>query len=113
VALRRVADPHSYGTYTFYQLINGDGQCLGVLSSGTTDGSRVYGWGCNGHEDQYWFQDNLWNCSGYHPLFNLNEFDHGPYTWSAFGVSGNRTSDGTPILLWHFQYTCNNQEWAG
>jgi hypothetical protein len=43
------------GTSTYYQLINGNGQCLGIASANTDEGARAVSTTCNGHADQYWF----------------------------------------------------------
>jgi len=104
-----------YNGLTWYQLINSDNQCLGVLGSSISQGAKVVGWDCTGNTDQYWWEDTHFTiCGGFHPFFNLNAVVKSNFY--VFGVSGNKTSEDAPILLWEFQGIqrgCNNQEWAG
>jgi hypothetical protein len=94
----------------WYQLINGDGQCLGVAGASTSEGARVVGWKCLGptHEDQYWMPDGnqLGQCGVYSYLDNGND----EY---VLAVSGNSTAWGAPVVQWDPQGTCNNQYWYG
>jgi Ricin-type beta-trefoil lectin domain len=102
----------SWDNVTWYQIINNDNQCLGVLNGSTSRGATIVGWNCANHTDQYWWEDTgITICNGYHPLFNFNAALHG--SWEVAGVSGGRISQGTPIILYRFQAPCNNQEWAG
>jgi putative hemolysin len=45
-----------HGAYA--QIINGDGQCLGVQSQSTSAGAYAVVWSCDGHDDQYWLPEN-------------------------------------------------------
>lgn len=40
----------------FYQIINGNGQCLGVLDGSTARGKNISVWDCNGNPDQKWYR---------------------------------------------------------
>lgn len=45
-----------HGAYA--QIINGDGQCLGVAGGSASAGARVVVWSCiSGHDDQYWLPE--------------------------------------------------------
>jgi hypothetical protein len=46
---------NSHGNYQ--QIINGDGQCLGVSSGSTSAGAHLVVWKCNGNDDQYWYME--------------------------------------------------------
>ncbi|MEU3528476.1 RICIN domain-containing protein [Streptomyces sp. NPDC038707] len=39
----------------FYQLINGNGQCLGTYGGSTARGAKISVWDCNGNPDQKWY----------------------------------------------------------
>ncbi|MFC7895944.1 RICIN domain-containing protein [Streptomyces sp. NPDC057381] len=39
----------------FYQVINGNGQCLGVSGASTARGKNISVWDCNGNPDQKWY----------------------------------------------------------
>jgi hypothetical protein len=92
----------------YYQIINGDGQCLGVQSGSAATDARVVAWTCEGpsHPDQYWYIDTGLQCGGepYYPIFNQNSGD-------VVGVSGNSLSSGAAVVQWPWQDQCNNQEW--
>ncbi|HTX27834.1 MAG TPA: RICIN domain-containing protein [Streptosporangiaceae bacterium] len=90
----------------YYQLVNGDGQCLGVLGGSTGEGAPVYGWTCLGptHPDQYWRKVQSGIVPGYHYLENLN-------SGLVVGVSGNSTAEGASVVQWADQDTANNQLW--
>ena len=95
-----------YGDTGYFQLVNGDGQCLGVLGGSTGEGASVYGWTCLGpsHPDQYW----TWATSSvndYRYLVNLN-------SGLVLGVLGNSTAQGAPVVQWANQGTENNQLWV-
>jgi hypothetical protein len=90
-----------------YQLINGDGECLGIEGGETTEGADAVGWTClgTGHPDQYWALDTYISCSGYNPLIDLN-------SGYVLGVLGNSTKVGASVVQWAYQGVCNNQFWA-
>jgi Ricin-type beta-trefoil lectin domain-like len=91
----------------FYQLINNDGQCLGVAGGSTAQGAQVVGWKCLGtsHPDQYWFIDHaVPMCGPYYPIAN---YKSGRY----LGVAGGSTLAGAKVVIWNYQATCNNQFW--
>jgi hypothetical protein len=48
------ADAH--GAYV--EIINGDGQCLGVGGGSTSAGAHVILWNCNGGDSQHWAVEN-------------------------------------------------------
>lgn len=68
------------------QLINGNGQCLGVQGGSLSWGARVVAWTCNGHADQYWY-------IGDGPITNRN-------SWLTLGVSGGSTANGAAVVQW-------------
>jgi hypothetical protein len=90
----------------WYQLINANGSCLGVLSGSTSQGAQIVGWSClgSGHLDQYWTPVNA-SCSGYVPLANL----HSGY---VMGVTGNSFNQNANVIQWAYQGVCNNEFWA-
>lgn len=90
----------------YYQLINGDNQCLGVAGGSTTEGADIVGWTCNGHPDQYWLINTNIDCGGgFNPILNFNA---GGY---VVAVAGNSTANGAHIVIWPYQGKCNNQFW--
>ena len=94
-----------YGNSGYYQLVNGDNQCLGIRGGSTAVGAQVVGWNClPGHRDQYWYTPGL-TCNGYYPIANLK-------SGQVVGVSGNSRSNGANVIQWTYQKTCNNQFWA-
>jgi Ricin-type beta-trefoil lectin domain len=96
----------AYGNTGFSQLINGNGQCLGVAGGSTAAGAHVVSWTCNtAHQDQYWRQDNFTCAGGYFPILNLSSN-------LVLGVSGNSFSAGAAVVIWPFQNECNNQFWV-
>jgi Ricin-type beta-trefoil lectin domain-like len=94
-----------YGNSGYYQLANGDNQCLGILGGSTAVGAQVVGWSClPGHRDQYWYMPGL-TCNGDYPIANLK-------SGQVVGVSGNSRSNGANVIQWPYQKKCNNQFWA-
>jgi hypothetical protein len=89
----------------YYQLINGDGQCLGVYGGSVSEGDTVVGWTCLGtsHPDQYW----RWLADGNSSYYYLVDYNSG----EVVGVLGNSTSEGASIVQWDNQHTMNNQLW--
>jgi len=95
-----------YSDSAYFQIVNGDGQCLGVLGGSTGEGASVYGWTCLGpsHPDQYWTLLGS-GTSGYSYLLNLN-------SGLVLGVLGNSTAQGASVVQWANQNTPNNQLWT-
>lgn len=90
----------------YYQLVNDDGECLGVAGGATAANSEVVGWSCLGtsHQDQYWYVDTSISCGGYYPIYNYK-------SGRVLGVSANSTAVGAAVVIYGFQDTCNNQFW--
>jgi hypothetical protein len=72
--------------------------CLDASGQGTSPGTKVITWACNGQTNQQW---------------NVNA--NGTITSAQSGlcldVTGAATANGTPVALW----TCNggsNQQWS-
>jgi hypothetical protein len=80
----------------YYQLINGDGQCLGVAGNSTAEGAQIYGWSCNGAANQYWYA-NDGVITNYHSS-------------KVVGVAGNSEAVGAAIVQWPFTNALN-QYW--
>jgi hypothetical protein len=94
-----------YGNSGYYQVVNGDNQCLGIRGGSTAAGAQVVGWNClPGHWDQYWSVPGL-TCNGSYPIVNLKSAE-------VADVSGNSKSNGADVIEWSYQKTCNNQFWA-
>jgi hypothetical protein len=91
----------------WFQLVNGNGSCLGISGGSLNQGAQAVGWSClgSGHFDQYWAPVNA-SCSGYVPLANLN-------SGYVLGVAGNSLSQGANVVQWGYQGVCNNQFWFG
>jgi len=101
---------HTGGTNSagYYQIVNGDGECLGVSGGSTAAGARVVGWSClgTGHPDQYWLYQGLITCATYYsPIFNYK-------SGLVLGVSGNSGAVGAAVVIWPYQGVCNNQFWG-
>jgi hypothetical protein len=94
------------GTSGYYQLINGDGECLGVYDASTAAGADVVGWQClgTGHPDQYWGWAQSAADPGYYYLVNYN-------SGQVLGVWNNSAAEGAQIVQWPDQNTPNNQLW--
>jgi hypothetical protein len=96
------------GTTGYYEVINGDGECLGVYNGSTAAGADVVGWQClgtvtNPDLDQYW----AWvqsSESGFYYLKNLK-------SGQVLGVLNNSTSQGAQLVQWPDQNMPNNQLW--
>ena len=74
----------------YTQLINGDGECLGVAGESTSEGARIYGWTCNGHPDQYWAVSPY---DGY-------DIFHDYHSGLVLGVAGGSTAVGAAVVQW-------------
>jgi hypothetical protein len=83
-----------------YQLINGNGKCLGVAGGVITKGARIGAFNCQGpsHADQYWSFIQS-EAVGTYYLFNYKGLTGGGDAWVA-GVSGASSGNGAPIILW-------------
>jgi hypothetical protein len=81
-----------YGNSGYYQLINGDGECLGVAGSSKSKGARVYGWTCNGHLDQYWQGVGISDGTVF------NNYNSG----LVLGVAGNSKAVGAAVVQWPY-----------
>jgi hypothetical protein len=81
-----------------YQLVNGDGQCLGVDGGSTSLGARIRAWSCNGHSDQNWFYD----------------YSRGYFTNSGtglvIGIWRASTANGASLVQWS-ENTNGDQYW--
>ncbi len=45
------------GSELYREIVNGDGQCLGIAGGSKSAGAHAVVWNCNGHEDQYWLPE--------------------------------------------------------
>ncbi|MFF4393184.1 RICIN domain-containing protein [Streptomyces sp. NPDC001552] len=93
---------------TFYEIKNGDGQCLGTLSGGTSDGTGIVAWECNGADDQRWFVDPVVNSPEYRTIRSLAARFAGAN--KCLGIYKEATHDGASATLWD----CNSrwdQQW--
>jgi hypothetical protein len=84
--------------FAYRQLVNGNGQCLGVAASSKNEGARVYGWRCDGSFDQYWFASGSL-------VYNLNSS-------LVLGVAGNSAEAGAAVVQWPSTGALN-QVWSG
>ena len=76
----------------------GSGRCLDVVNGGTTNGSPLQMWDCNGLNQQYWYiQDNAGT---------LNN----PGVTPVLDVVGLQTTDGTRLQIWS-PTQAPNQSW--
>ena len=76
----------------------GAGKCLDAYGNGTTNGTKVDIWSCNGQRDQQW-------------TLNANGSITGVQSGLCLDVSNLGTADGSPVQLWG----CNgqsNQKWT-
>jgi hypothetical protein len=90
------------------QLVNGNGQCLGVAGGSTTEGAHVVGWTClgTGHPDQYWLEYFPF-CAGGICLWYLINVHSG----QVLGTQGGIERGGTNAVIWDYQGELNNQVW--
>jgi hypothetical protein len=99
-----------YGNSGYFQVINVNGQCLGVSGASRSQGARVVGFRCiSSHPDQYWTVNTSVTCikSGitFYPIINKN-------SGQVLGVAGNSLSRSAAVVQWPYQSICNNQFWA-
>ena len=78
-----------YGKTGYYRIINGDGECLGVLKDSKAAAARVTGWQCDVAKQYYW----KWVASSGGDYFLLN-YNSG----MALGVLGNSMSVGAAVV---------------
>jgi hypothetical protein len=89
-------DPTELATVgdTYHLVRQGSAKCLDVNGAGTTDGTNIHQWSCNGSAAQHFRFDSL--AGGAIRLVN-------PHANKCVDVNGAGTADGTNIQLW----TCN------
>jgi hypothetical protein len=75
------------------QIVNANGDCLGVAGGSTLSGARVVAWNCNGHPDQYWTYSPYSEPPGGPTHFINTE------TRFFLDVSGNPRSEGSPVIV--------------
>jgi hypothetical protein len=99
------------GATGYYQLINGDNQCLGIYAGSTTQGARAYGWTCVPNApNQYWY---AWSFDCEDPYTTATVF----YNYGSgmvLGVLDNSTAQGAAVVQWPYVGTSlgtNNQFW--
>lgn len=91
----------------WFQLINGNGKCLGVAGGSDAEGARIVAFTClgTGHPDQYWalgaagFGGN--NINNYKAFFDPNT------PAQLIGVQGGSTANGAALILWRYDGTAN------
>jgi hypothetical protein len=93
------------GDNGYYQLTNGQGECLGITYGRTTSGARAVVWTCDGHADQYWRPLTAGAPAGYLYLQNLKSGD-------ALGVSGGSAASGAAVRQRSWQDALNYQLWT-
>jgi len=88
---------------SFKQLINGDGQCLGVTGGSKSQNARVVGWTCLGtsHPDQYW---SVGSCLSLCVFFNY----HSGYVLSVLNGS---TALNAAVVQASYNSNRNDQFW--
>jgi hypothetical protein len=102
----------SYNGIVYQQLENGHNQWLGTDGGLTNIGTELVSWTCLGsdHPDQYWAAPYYTDCGLGHIIYDYATVAAGQL--NVIGTLGGGTStDGTPIILWDFQNSCNNQIW--
>jgi hypothetical protein len=86
------------------QIVNGDGECLGIAGGSASEGAQVVGWTClgTGHPDQYW---------GGIPINANWDFAFENYhSRMVLGVAGGSTAQGAAVVQWPFT-NAPNQWW--
>jgi len=79
----------NYASYA--QLINGNGQCLGVDGASKSMGARIRAWTCNGNPDQWWTVVFAPADSNYIVNFNSN---------LVIGIWHASTANGAELVQW-------------
>jgi Ricin-type beta-trefoil lectin domain len=101
-----------YNGITYMYLTNNNGSCLGTSHGDVTQGTTLVAWKCNGASNQFWEPiTGSKICDPYAAIQNYGAATDG-HTYVA-GVSGGdiNVQDNTPLVLWNWQQTCNNQDW--
>jgi hypothetical protein len=91
----------------FTQLVNGNGDCLGVDQESRNYGANLYALSCNGsNASQYWTPlTSPDSSSGYYYLENYN-------SGYVIGVGGGLTTNGASLVQWP-KLTHPDQYWTG
>ncbi|MGD0555830.1 MAG: RICIN domain-containing protein [Streptosporangiaceae bacterium] len=102
------------GPYTddgYFDLENDDFMCLGVGGGSTKEGTSLVIWNCldSSHPDQFWDVGTLYPpsgtvCDGLNVWQNLK-------SKYVIGTKGGSLAEGTDIVQWNYQNSCNNQIW--
>lgn len=92
------------GISGYYELINGDGECLGVSNASTAPGAAIVAWQCLGHKDQYWAWAQSAINPSYHYLVNYN-------SGKVVSVANNSASNDAPVVQEPTQAKPNGQIW--
>jgi hypothetical protein len=89
----------------FTQLINDNGDCLGVQGGSTTKGARIYGWQCLGPAapNQYWHMRTGCGISTIIANFGGSQY--------VLGTAGGAETAGTAIVQWSYPDVCDNRTW--
>ena len=92
------------------QLVNLNGQCLGVQGGSEAVGARIVAWSClgTGHPDQYWQRGRA--AYGGNELNNYQAYSDPNTPAQLAGVAGGSTANGAPVILWYEDDT-QNQFW--
>jgi hypothetical protein len=108
-------DTVSVNGINYSQLVNGLGQCLGTNGGAIYQGVGLVSYTCYGpsHPDQWWDAPQFTDCNNGHFIYNeAAVLDSNFPGLLVVGTQGGVISDGTPIVLWNFQSSCNNQMWV-
>jgi hypothetical protein len=101
-----------YNGIQYKQLVNGHGQCLGTNGGNIGLAVKLVSYTCYGsnHPDQYWVAPTYTNCGSGHFIYDAAAILDGSLL--VIGTAGGNTStNGTSIILWPFQDSCNDQMW--
>jgi hypothetical protein len=108
------------GSTGFYQLVNGNNSCLGILGGSTANGAQVVGWQClaTNPANQFWYWGDYLavvadcikaNGDVYTYYWPLNNW---AVDGDVAGVNRASTAEGADIVNWQYQTECNNQAWS-
>ena len=94
------------GTTNYFQLKNGDNQCLAVAAGSKARGAHIYGWRCLGtsHPDPYWANGADSSGTGNGIIINY-------HSQLVLGVAGASTKPGADIVQWSIKHTAD-QFWS-
>ncbi|MGH3166421.1 MAG: RICIN domain-containing protein [Trebonia sp.] len=99
----------SRGEYSFHQIINSNGECLGVSGDSTAEGARADVAACSGNADQYWESLTYFTiCEQGETEYYLLENEASDYFLS---VVGDSNSSGASVDLEETQSGCTTQYW--